>query len=103
MPWPEGLRRVRHHAALQAMVETSTAAAAEGAPGRSATGSAATISSAGIPLDKIDGESVSQTLELGIGDDAVARVAHARGRTDVAEPSRERAQSWRQLWDAQTR
>jgi len=45
---------------------------------------------------------VSKTLELGIGDDAVARVARAAERPDVAERFSRRAQGWRLLWDAQT-
>ncbi|HRD99428.1 MAG TPA: GH92 family glycosyl hydrolase, partial [Rubrivivax sp.] len=53
-----------------------------------------------IPLDRIANESVSLTLELGIGDDAVARVARALGREDLAERFARRAQGWRQLWDA---
>ena len=55
-----------------------------------------------IPTDKISNESVSKTLELGIGDDAVARVARAAGQPEVAARFGKRAQGWRHLWDAQT-
>jgi predicted alpha-1,2-mannosidase len=50
----------------------------------------------------VSNEAVSKTLEYGIGDDAVARVARAAGRPDVAERFARRAQGWRQLWDADT-
>ena len=56
-----------------------------------------------IPLDKTSNESVSTTLELGIGDDAVARVARAAGRPEVAEHFGKRAQGWRYLWDPHTK
>ena len=56
-----------------------------------------------LPFDRVDGESVSQTLELGIGDDAVARVALVAGRPDVAERFARRARGWYQLWDESTR
>jgi predicted alpha-1,2-mannosidase len=55
-----------------------------------------------IPFDRIANEAVSKTLELGIGDDAVARVARALGDTATAERFARRAAGWRQLWDTQT-
>ena len=55
-----------------------------------------------IPLDRISNESVSKTLELGIGDDAVSRVARAAGRMDLAERFAKRAQGYRKLWDSST-
>jgi predicted alpha-1,2-mannosidase len=55
-----------------------------------------------LPFDRADGEAVSKTLEIGIGDDAVARVARAAGKPEVAERFAKRAQGWRQLWDSQT-
>jgi putative alpha-1,2-mannosidase len=42
------------------------------------------------------------SLEYGIGDDAVARVAWAAGRRDVAKRFAVRAQGFRKLWDAET-
>ena len=87
--------------ALQAMVETSTLPRPQ-AP-EWAQRSWDDIEQFGfIPLDRISNESVSKTLELGIGDDAVARVARAAGRLEVAERFARRAQGWRHLWDAQT-
>ena len=88
-------------AALQAMVETSTLPRPR-APEWAQRDWTAYEQFGYTPLDKIGNESVSKTLELGIGDDAVARVARAAGRTDVSERFARRAQGWRQLWDAQT-
>jgi predicted alpha-1,2-mannosidase len=88
-------------AALQAMVETSTLPR-PGAPAWAQRDWTAYEQFGYIPLDRIGNESVSKTLELGIGDDAVARVARAAGRADVAERFARRAQGWRQLWDAKT-
>lgn len=90
-------------AALQAMVETSTRARPQ-APAWAQRDWAVYDAFGGyLPFDRVAGESVSQTLELGIGDDAVARVAKAVGQTEVAERFARRAQGWQQLWDAQTR
>jgi len=89
------------HAALQAMVETSTLPRPN-APVWAQRDWQAYEQFGFIPLDKIGNESVSKTLELGIGDDAVARVARAAERPDVAERFSRRAQGWRLLWDAQT-
>jgi len=88
-------------AALQAMVETSTRPRPN-APEWAQRSWDVYEQFGYIPLDKISNESVSKTLELGIGDDAVARVARAAGQPDVAERFARRAQGWRQLWDAQT-
>jgi predicted alpha-1,2-mannosidase len=55
-----------------------------------------------VPLDRIRSESVSQTLEYGVGDDAVARVARAAGRADLAERFARRALGYRQMWDTGT-
>ena len=89
------------NAALQAMVETSTLPRPN-APVWAQRDWNAYEQFGFIPLDKIGNESVSKTLEFGIGDDAVARVARAAGRPEVAERFSRRAQGWRQLWDAQT-
>lgn len=88
-------------AALQAMVETSTRPRPR-APEWAQRDWSAYEQFGYIPLDRIANESVSLTLELGIGDDAVARVARALGREDLAERFARRAQGWRQLWDART-
>jgi predicted alpha-1,2-mannosidase len=88
-------------AALQAMVETSTRARPN-APEWAQRSWDVYERFGYIPLDKIGNESVSKTLELGIGDDAVARVARATGQPDLAERFARRAQGWRHLWDART-
>ncbi len=88
-------------AALQAMVETSTRPRPN-APDWAQRSWDVYEQFGYIPLDKISNESVSKTLEFGIGDDAVARVARAAGQPGVAERFARRAQGWRQLWDAQT-
>ena len=88
-------------AALQAMVETSTLPRPN-APAWAQRSWEVYEQHGYIPLDKISNESVSKTLELGVGDDAVARVARAAGRPDVAGRFARRAQGWRHLWDVQT-
>jgi predicted alpha-1,2-mannosidase len=88
-------------AALQAMVETSTQPR-PAAPAWAQRDWDDYERFGYLPLDRVDTESVSRTLEFGIGDDAVARVARAAGRTDVAERFARRAQGWRHLWDAST-
>jgi predicted alpha-1,2-mannosidase len=55
-----------------------------------------------VPFDRVANEAVSLTLEYGIGDDAVARVARAAGRADVAQRFGARAQGYRKLWDGET-
>jgi predicted alpha-1,2-mannosidase len=87
--------------ALQAMVATSTQPR-PGAPAWAQRGWDAYAQFGYLPLDQTGNESVSQTLEFGIGDDAVARVARAAGHADVAERFARRAQGWRLLWDART-
>ncbi len=88
--------------ALQAMVQTSTAPR-PAAPEWAQRDWAALEAFGYIPFDRIQGESVSLTLEIGIGDDAVARVAAAAGRDGVATRFAARAQGWRHLLDPQTR
>lgn len=55
------------------------------------------------PYDKVEGEAVSRTLEAGIGDDAVARMAQLLGDDATAQRFRMRAQGWRKLIDPETR
>jgi len=87
--------------ALQAMVETSTAPRHH-APHWAQQGWSTYDEFGFVPLDRIGNESVSLTLEYGIGDDAVARVARAIGRNDLASHFSQRAQGWRRLWDPGT-
>jgi putative alpha-1,2-mannosidase len=87
--------------AMQAMVQTSTAPRPH-APEWSQRDWQALDQFGCIPFDRIQGESVSLTLEVGIGDDAVARVAAAARQDAVAQRFAARAQGWRQLLDPQT-
>jgi predicted alpha-1,2-mannosidase len=87
-------------AALQAMVETSTLPRPR-APEWAQRSWDDYERFGFIPLDRIANESVSLTLELGIGDDAVARVARLANRPEVAARFARRAQGFRLLWDAQ--
>jgi predicted alpha-1,2-mannosidase len=97
----KGFRGFDVQEALQAMVQTSTAPRPN-APEWSQRDWQALEQFGYIPFDRIRGESVSLTLEVGIGDDALARVARAAGQDDVAQRFAARAQGWRQLLDPQT-
>ncbi len=55
------------------------------------------------PFDKVDGEAVSRTLEAGIGDDAIARMATMLGETATADRFAARARAWQMLIDPDTR
>lgn len=55
-----------------------------------------------LPFDQVDGEAVSKTLEFGIGDDAVARVAAGQNQEASAFFHR-RADSYHNLYDAETK
>ena len=61
-----------------------------------------------FPFDIVASGSVAKTLEAGIGDDAVARVARLAGtagasaRADLASAFGQRAQGWRKLLDPET-
>jgi predicted alpha-1,2-mannosidase len=88
--------------ALQAMVETSTLPRSR-APEWAQRDWIAYDEFGYVPLDRVSNESVSKTLEFGIGDDAVARVAHAAHSKDVALRFAARAQGYRKLWDEETR
>jgi predicted alpha-1,2-mannosidase len=87
--------------ALQAMVQTATAPRPN-APAWSQRDWQALDQFGYIPFDRIKGESVSLTLEVGIGDDAVSRVAAAAHQDETAKRFAARASGWRQLLDPQT-
>jgi predicted alpha-1,2-mannosidase len=55
------------------------------------------------PFDLVEGESVSRSLEAGIGDDAVARMATLLGETEIADRFKARSRGWRKLIDPETR
>jgi len=98
----KGFEGIDVAAALQAMVETSTRPRPN-APVWAQRDWASYEQFGYVPFDRISNEAVSLTLELGIGDDATARVARAAGKADVAERFARRAGGWRLLWDPQTR
>jgi predicted alpha-1,2-mannosidase len=88
--------------ALAAMVATSTAARPR-APEWAQRDWSAYEEFGYVPLDRVSNEAVSLTLEYGIGDDAVARVARALGQGEVAMRFSKRAQGYRQLFDSETK
>jgi predicted alpha-1,2-mannosidase len=87
--------------ALQAMVETSTMPRPN-APEWAQRDWTAYEQFGYIPFDRIKHEAVSLTLELGIGDDAVARVARVAGKPELAERFSKRAEGWKNLIDPQS-
>jgi len=97
----KGFRGFDHQAALAAMVATSTAARPK-APEWAQRDWSAYEEFGYVPLDRISNEAVSMTLEYGIGDDAVARVARTLGQSDVAARFSKRAYGYRLLFDPQT-
>jgi predicted alpha-1,2-mannosidase len=98
----KGFKGFSHAEALQAMVQTSTDPRPKAAAWAQREW-ADYMAYGYIPFDKISNESVSQTLELGIGDNAVARVARSLGKTDLMRTFEARAQGFRRLYDAETR
>jgi predicted alpha-1,2-mannosidase len=88
--------------ALQAMVATATAPRPD-APEWAQRDWADLDRFGYLPIDRVGNEAVSRTLEYGIGDDAVTRVARTAGRADLAERFASRAQGYRRLWDSETR
>ncbi len=87
---------------LDAMVQTSTAPRPDAPPW--AQRDWAQLDRYGyLPFDEVRDESVSKTLEYGIGDDAVARVASALGRRDIAVPFAARSRGYVHLFDPETR
>ncbi|MDZ7812062.1 MAG: GH92 family glycosyl hydrolase [Ideonella sp.] len=97
----KGFKGFDHRAALQAMVETSTRPRPQAAEW--AQRDWTLLDQYGyLPFDKEPGESVSKTLELGYGDDAVARAAALLGDTATQQRFAARAQGYTQLWDAST-
>jgi predicted alpha-1,2-mannosidase len=54
------------------------------------------------PFDLVEGEAVSRSLEAGIGDDAVSRMATALSDPVTAERFSQRSRKWRNLIDPET-
>ena len=99
----KGFRGFDHHEALRAMVETSTRARPQ-APEWAQRRWDLLDTYGYLPFDlEANGESVSKTLEYGYGDDAVASVAQHLGQHETAVRFSQRAQSYKNLWDASTR
>jgi len=94
--WAKGFRGFDGRRALAAMVRTSTEDAA--------LSQWSVLDRYGYyPFDRVEGEAVSRTLEAGIGDDAVARMATMLGDPATAQRFARRAGSWRALIDPETR
>ena len=55
-----------------------------------------------LPFDRVDGESVSKTLEYGWGDDAVARVAARLGDVETQTRFARRSHAYLNLYDPKT-
>lgn len=102
--WAKGFRGFDGRRALGAMVRTSTHDAAPVYPGDAALSLWSLYEQYGYyPFDLAHGEAVSRTLEAGIGDDAVARMATMLGEHKAAARFQERAGWWRNLIDPDTR
>lgn len=90
--WAKGFRGFDGHEALAAMIRSSTVDHPQS--------DWAIYDRYGFyPFDKVNGEAVSRTLEAGIGDRAVARMAIMQGDPAVAGRFAARAGSYRQLID----
>jgi predicted alpha-1,2-mannosidase len=89
------------HEALTAMVVTSTAPRPT-APAGAQHDWTVYEEFGYLPYDKVDGESVSKTLEYAWGDDAVRRVAQRLGDHATAARFAARGQSYRRLFDPTT-
>lgn len=94
--WAKGFRGFDGYRALNAMIQTSTV---DGGLSQWSI-----FENYGFyPFDQVEGESVSRTLEAGIGDDAVARMARSLHDLRTAETFANRASSWRNLIDPETK
>jgi predicted alpha-1,2-mannosidase len=88
--------------ALRAMVETSTQSR-RGVPSFAQQDWTLYDTHNHLPIDLYaGGEAVSKTLEYGIGDDAVARIARQLGEQEIANRFERRSRGWRHLWDVNT-
>ena len=87
--------------ALAAMVATSTQPRT-GVPAGFQTGWSEYETYGFLPYDKVDGESVSKSVEYAWGDDAVARAAALQRDPALAARFAKRSGGWRNLFDPQT-
>jgi predicted alpha-1,2-mannosidase len=97
-----GFRGFDANELLRAMVKSSTAPRPD-APAWAQRDWQPYLQHGYVPFDLQAGESVSQTLEYAWGDDAVARVATALGRPEVAREFTRRRDGHRALYDPSTR
>jgi predicted alpha-1,2-mannosidase len=97
----KGFHGFDHGEALAAMLQTSTARR-ENAPAWAQRDWADYEQFGYLPFDRSDGESVSKTLEYGIGDAALAQVAAALKQDTIAARFAKRAQGYHLLFDART-
>ena len=93
--WAKGFRGFDGHRALAEMVRTSSE--------DSGLSEWSIFDQFGYyPFDLVEGEAVSRSLEAGIGDDAVSRMAIALNDPVTAERFSQRSGKWRTLIDPET-
>jgi len=101
--WAKGFRGFDGKRALAAMVKTSSEDSHIGSSVESGLSTWSLYDKYGYyPFDLAGGETVSRTLEAGIGDDATARMAAMLGEGSLAERFGARARNWRNLVDPAT-
>ncbi|WP_421846537.1 GH92 family glycosyl hydrolase [Novosphingobium sp.] len=101
--WAKGFRGFDGQRALAAMVATSTKDAKPIYPGDDSLSVWSIYDRFGYyPFDLVSGETVSRSLEAGIGDTATARMAAMLGEQSQARRFAARAAGWRQLIDPET-
>jgi predicted alpha-1,2-mannosidase len=89
----KGIRGYDADQTLQAMVASATHGAYDGIAQYMALGY--------VPIDE-EGEAASKTLEYAFDDWAIARMAEAMGREDIAAQFNKRAANWRNAFDPAT-
>ncbi len=102
--WAKGFRGFDGKRALDLMVKTSTQDSTIHSSVESGLSTWSIFEEYGYyPFDLAGGETVSRTLETGIGDDATARMAAMLGEDSLAGKFSNRAGNWRNLLDPETR
>lgn len=102
--WAKGFRGFDGQHALDLMVKTSTEDSKIVSSVESGLSTWSLYEQYGYyPFDLAGGETVSRTLETGIGDDATARMAAMLGKGDLAGKFSRRAGYWRNLFDPETK
>ena len=98
--WADGFRGFDGQRALAAMIHASTIN--HTLSDNSTSGWEVYDQYGYFPIDKVNGEAVSRTMEAGVGDDATARMAGMLGDVENRRRFSKRAQSWRSLMDPET-